>query len=384
VLGAFSLRTPVTSLGALLGDVRHTFGMSGTLAGVATTLPVVFFCLLGLGSPLLARRFGATATLFVAMAAIAAGSLARAFTGSVFIFLLLSGVALAGIAVANVLIPAAVKRHFPARVGLLTGMYTMTMAAGTAAAAGLSVPIAHAFGGWRAGLAVWAVPAALGILPWLVALRRVRDGRGRAMPESRLPAGLLARSRIAWALTIFFGMQALGAYCVMGWLPEIYRSAGVDAATAGLLLAGCTLLMAPISLVLPAVAARRPDQRLWATLLTLVTGIGYGGLIVAPATGAWLWAVLIGIGSAAFPLALTMIGLRSDSERTTATLSAMAQGFGYMLAIPGPLAVGFLHDLTGGWDWPLLLLEGVLGLQLLAGLVAGAPHRVGEEPRCCG
>ena len=39
--------------------------------------------------------------------------------------------------------------------------------------------------------------------------------------------------------------------------------------------------------------------------------VGYAGLYLAPAAGAWAWAVLLGIANCAFPLALTMVGMRA-------------------------------------------------------------------------
>ena len=62
------------------------------------------------------------------------------------LFLLLSLVALAGMASPNVLMPSLVKRHFPNRIGLMTAVYSTTLAIGLTAASVLTVPIGENFG----------------------------------------------------------------------------------------------------------------------------------------------------------------------------------------------------------------------------------------------
>jgi MFS transporter, CP family, cyanate transporter len=180
----------------------------------------------------------------------------------------------------------------------------------------------------------------------------------------------------AWALAGFFGLQSLEAYTAMGWLPAIFQDAGVPAARAGALLAVTMVLGVPISLLLPRLAARSDDQRVYVVGLIVVSVSAYLGLILAPAAAPLLWAVLLGIGLGAFPLALVLIGLRASTTRGTAALSSLAQGAGYTLAATGPVTVGALHDLTGEWTWPLLTLVALLVPKLVVGLIAAAPGTV--------
>jgi CP family cyanate transporter-like MFS transporter len=62
------------------------------------------------------------------------------------------------------------------------------------------------------------------------------------------------------------------------------------------------------------------------------------------------------VGGPVRPLALTLIVLRSATPLVAAGLGGVAQCLGYLLAAAGPVVVGALHDLTGGWSWPLALL----------------------------
>ncbi|MFE4424928.1 MFS transporter [Streptomyces sp. NPDC056817] len=368
VLVAVNLRAAITSLGAILDRVSTDLDLSGAEAGLLTTLPVVAFAAVGGLSPLLARRLGLFGGLVVACVALVIGLAARAAAHSGGVMLAWSGLALAGIAVANVLLPVVVKSFFPHRLGLMTGLYTMAMQLGSATAAGTTPLVAEAGGGWRSGLSLWALVAACAVPPWLLALR----GSARPAPASRRrSANGLARNPLAWALAGFFGVQSLAAYVVMGWVPAIYRSAGVSSAMSGVLLAVIMALAAPIALLLPTLANRLADQRVLVLIVTMAMAFGWLGLMIAPVEGAWWWAVLLGIGSGAFPLALTLIGLRARSTEATADLSAFAQSAGYMMAMVGPFAVGTMHEVTGSWSLPLGVLIVLLVPQLIAGLAAG-------------
>jgi CP family cyanate transporter-like MFS transporter len=320
------------------------------------------------------------------MAAIATGLLVRPFVGTTAAFLLTSGLALAGIAVSNVLMPVIVKRWFPDRVGSMTGLYSMALALGTASAAAVTVPVTDALGGdWQAGLAVWAALAAAAVLPWLAF---VRDGGGTpgpgdGRPEERhagqAPVLRITRSRTAWALAVFFGLQATAAYITMGWMAQIFRDAGVPAGRAGLLLAVTMVMGVPLAFVIPRLAARLPRQGPIVLALGVSGLIGYAGLYFAPAAGAWVWAVLLGVANCAFPLALTMVGMRARTGGGVAQLSAFAQSTGYLISIPGPLLVGVLYQHSGGWGLPIALMAGLMVPQMIVGVLAGRDRTVEDE-----
>ncbi|MFE2498151.1 CynX/NimT family MFS transporter [Streptomyces scopuliridis] len=385
VLAALNLRPAITSLGALLEEVRDGLHMSGSVAGVLTSVPPFCFALFGFAAPRLARRFGPGAVVCAGMVAITAGLLIRPFAGGTAGFLAASAVALMGIAVSNVLMPVIVKRYFPDRVGTMTGLYSMALALGTAAAAAVTVPMTEALGGsWRTGLGVWAVLAALAVVPWLGLVRDRSASSSRAAPGSApAPAsGLrLGRSRTAWGLACFFGLQATGAYITMGWMPQIFRDAGISAGTAGLLLAVTMVMGVPLAFVIPRTAARMKNQGPIVIALGLCGLSAYAGLYFAPAEGAWVWAVLLGISNCSFPLALTMIGMRSRTGAGVVRLSAFAQSTGYLISIPGPLLVGVLYQHTGGPGLPIALMATFLLPQMVAGVVAGRDRTIEDEAR---
>ncbi|MFF7240825.1 CynX/NimT family MFS transporter [Streptomyces collinus] len=402
VLAALNLRPAITSFGALLEEVRDGLGMSGSVAGLLTSVPPLCFAVFGVTAPRLARRFGPAAVVCAGMVAIAAGLLIRPYAGGTAGFLAASALALMGIAVSNVLMPVIVKRWFPDRVGSMTGLYSMALALGTSAAAALTVPVTHALGGgWRPGLAVWAGLAAAAVLPWLPLVRgRAAAPEPAPAPEAGNPAGAsgnpagesgslsgerrqaplrITRSRTAWALAVFFGLQATAAYITMGWMAQIFRDAGVPAGTAGILLAVTMVMGVPLAFVIPRVATRLPHQGPIVLVLGACGLAGYAGLYFAPAAGAWAWAVLLGISNCAFPLALTMVGMRARTGPGVGQLSAFAQSTGYLISIPGPLLVGVLYQHSGGWGLPIALMAALMLPQMVVGFLAGRDRVVEDE-----
>ncbi len=392
VLAALNLRPAITSLGALLEEVRDGLGMSGSIAGLLTSVPPLCFAVFGVAAPRLARRFGLGAVVCLGMVAIAAGLAIRPYAGGTAGFLAATALALMGIAVSNVLMPVIVKRYFPDRVGTMTGLYSMALACGTSAAAAVTVPLTGLMGGgWRPGLAVWALLGVAAVLPWLPFVRErgtsarpetaAEPSATRPAPGSsgEVPVLRMARSGTAWALAVFFGLQATAAYITMGWMAQVYRDAGVPAGTAGLLLAVIMVMGVPLAFVIPRVASRLPHQGPIVVLLGVFGLVGYTGMYLAPAAGAWVWALLLGVANCAFPLALTMVGLRARTGAGVAQLSAFAQSTGYLISIPGPLLVGVLYQHSGGWGLPIALMAGLMVPQMIFGVLAGRNRTVEDE-----
>nr|WP_028923918.1 MFS transporter [Pseudonocardia acaciae] len=383
VLAAMNLRPAITSVGPVLDKARDAMGASTTWAGLLTTVPGLCFAVAGLAAPWLSRRLGIGPAVGTAMGVLGVGLVVRVLDGP---FLMLGGtlVACSGIALANVLIPVVVKDSFPLRIGLMTGIYTAALQGGGALGAGLSPLLDNALGGWRWSLAGWAVLAVLALGLWAVAYRhhaRRRGGSGAAARLSsgaqRRPAGTsMLRSGLAWTVTVFFGGQAFLAYIMLGWLPLVLMDAGVSRPAAAMLVGAVSLVAVPISLVVPAMAARRGSQTGWIVLLGLVGLLGVVGLMVAPRAAPVLWALFVGIGMSVFSLVLTVIALRARTGEDTARLSGMAQGIGYLLAALGPFLFGLLHDVTGGWTVPFAMMTVVYLAQIIAGARAGRPRYI--------
>lgn len=363
---AFNLRPALVSIGPVLAELTTELGMSPTAAGLLTTLPALAFATFGVLAPGLAARMGVHRVTLLSLLAMVTGLALRARAESSASFLLLSVLALAGMAAANVLLPSLVKLHFPHRIGLLTSVYTTALALGLSLASVLTVPVSEAAGSWRAGIGVWALTALVAAAPWVLLLRH---DLALDRTRSTITLGQVGRTGLGWAMALFFGLQSLQAYSIFGWFAQVYRDAGFSPATAGLLLGVITAVSIPLSFVMPSLTVRLRSPAPLICGLVLLYPIGYGGLILAPVAGAWAWAVLIGTATSVFPVALTLIGLRARTSAGTAALSGFTQGAGYVVASTGPFTVGLLHDLTDGWTVPLLALIALAVPQLVTGLL---------------
>jgi CP family cyanate transporter-like MFS transporter len=368
---ALNLRAAITSLGALLPEVSQGLHLTATAAGFITTLPALCFAVFGTITPALTRRFPIPAILVGAMLILGLGQAVRALTDSGVVFVVTSALALAGIAIGNVLLPAVVRQTFPERSGLITGVYTMTLIAGTAAASAAAVPIAHAFGDWRAGLGAWAALSFVATLPWF--------GRSFSGTKENLAKIPVAKSKLAWAMAVYFGLQSLSGYATMGWLAQMFRDAGFSPSAAGLLLAGVPFFGMPIALLMPALAGRRASPKGLVLVLAAAMAASYLGLALSPDRGAVLWVALLAIGQGAFPFALAMIGMRARTPQGIVALSTFAQSTGYLIAALGPLVVGVLYEVTGGWMLPLGFLLAAAAAQAVAGLVIARPRYLEDE-----
>lgn len=374
-LTGLSIRTAVTSVGAALDEIQDGLNASAAVAGLITTLPVVCFAGIGAVTPRLSRALGAHRLLVLALVVSALGMAVRPIGSNAAWFVVGSAMALSGGAVGNVLLPSLVKRHFPDQVGAMTALYTTALAVGTAAAAGLTVPISDTTGSWRFGIAAWAVLAVLAALPWLPTVRRDSGSVGPVAPT--VPLRTLARSRTAWALTVFFAAQSIQAYIGFGWFVRFFVDHGVSHATAGAMVAALTAVGIPVSLVAPRVPPSR--QRALVMFFGGCSLIAYLGLAIAPVGGAWVWVILIGVGYGMFPVSLLLIALRSRTAPTTAALSAFVQVIGYVVAGCGPLLFGALFGATGSWALPLTVLFVALAFSVIAAWPSTADRYVDDE-----
>jgi CP family cyanate transporter-like MFS transporter len=380
VLIAANLRLGVSATGPLLEQLHDRMHLNSGLTSLLPTLWVLCFAVAGPTGSWLARRHGAGSVVGASLAILIAGSAVRGIPDTTG---LLAGSVLAGIgiALANVLLPVVVRTYFPDRIGTVTGIYTTMLSVGATFAAGAAVPLADTFGGPSSGLSFWTLPAVVALGVWALSrgARRSRDVRaahpahGPATPH--IPLAEAARSKLAWATALAFGLQSMAGYVIMGWLPTVLHESGMTQTAAGSVLSLIFAVSIPLSFLVPHFAGRMAGQRVLALVLATVFASGFAGMIFAPATLAYLWAVLIGVGMASFPLILTLIGLRGGTPQGTAALSAFSQSAGYLIAAIGPLGFGLLGHALGSWTVPLAVMVAVTLLQGVIAAYVGTPRR---------
>ncbi len=374
VLIAANLRAPLTSVSPVLEAMSGKLGMPHAVAGMVTTLPLLAFAVFSVLAPLLARHCGMERTLLAALLLIAAGLFMRPWSG-VGILLFGTGVGGIGIAVCNVLLPALIKREFPQRLGLMTGVFTVSMNLTGAVAAAASIPLSRTLGwGWEWTLALWGLPAVLAASYWAVYMKRqpVQAERGPAAAAAAGGTSALWRHRLAWQMTLYIGIQSFLFFVIMAWLPDIASERGIDAGTAGVMVSMMQFAGLPLNFIMPLLAARVRDQRWLAAANGGLFGLAVLLLFLDDAVWLGLGAALIGIGGgSSFSLSIMFFNLRTHTAGQAAEISGMAQSFGYLLACTGPALFGWLHDRSGGWNVPLFLLGGFVVVFVWAGWGAG-------------
>jgi CP family cyanate transporter-like MFS transporter len=388
VMAAANLRTAVAALSPVLDRVGAEMPISALGVGVLGTLPPLCFAVFGLLAPVLQRRARLETLLLVPLAAIMLGHLVRAAAPSYTGLVIGSALAFAGIGVANVALPPIVKKYFPDRIGLMTSVYATIMSVATFLPPLVAVPVAEA-AGWRTSLGMWAVLALCSLVPWVGLLVRERSPRPYSAPTditasiATVPAaaaGRAWRSPLAWGMALLFGTTSLNVYAMFAWLPQLLvDEAGVSAAEAGSLLALYGAAGFPASIVVPVLAARM--RSVWPLLLAGLASYvgGYLGLLLAPGTATWLWVAIAGSGPLLFPLTLVLINLRTRTAAGAVALSGFTQGTGYLVAAGGPLVFGLVHEATGGWTMPLVMLVVVAASILVTGSIVARPRYLEDD-----
>jgi CP family cyanate transporter-like MFS transporter len=370
---AATLRVAFTGAAPLLDSIRADYGLTTAQTGLLTTLPLLAFALVSPLAAGVARRFGIERCLLASMLLICAGIALRSLPSPVWLY---SGTAVigCGIAIGNVLLPGLIKRNYAHSVAKMTGAYSVTMGGAAALGSALMVPLALNGFGWRGALLMLIVFPLLAFLLWLPQWRQ--HAAAPLTNSGALHSKGIWRSALAWQVTLFLGINSLVYYVIVGWLPAILISQGYSEAQAGSLHGLLQLATAAPGIAIPLVLHKLRDQRGIAILVSLMCVLSAFGFWLVPSQ-ALLWTLIYGFGSGAtIILGLTFISLRTHSAHQAAALSGMAQSVGYLLAAGGPPLMGKIHDLTGDWHIPLMIIAIIALLMAVFGALAGRDRAI--------
>lgn len=371
-LVAFSmtLRPMVTSVGPVLPEIRSELHMSATQASYLTVLPVICFALGAFLTPRLLTYVSPNHAVALSLGMMFVGGNLR-LVSLTSVLLLGTFIAGMGAAIGNVLGGLVARRDFPARVGLVMGLYVGAMSVSSSTAAMISFPISDHFGSWKFALAIWANFAFLVMALWLWTQRGHSDNTPMT---SRSSYRYIMRNKMAWWLVLYFGFQSTNFHSLAGWLPTILRDAGIAPASAGAMVSLMILMGVPAGVIVPPIAAKMSSQRILIAAIVAVSLVGLIGVWKAPTLAPWLWVICLGLGvGSSFPIALTMVITKSDSTTAARDLSSFMQSWGYVISAIGPFALGALRDTTGSWSVAMLALIIGTFVQFTAGMVVGGP-----------
>ncbi len=374
---AIVLRPPVASMGPLLQEMQNNLGVGAELIGVLAAAPVLCFGLGAFASPWLVSKVGLNHAMLYVLMILAASSALRMILGYPGLLIGTIGAGLS-IAIANVLLPTVVRIQFPKRVALVTGAYTTLLAVSASLAASIAVPTSHWLGGWNPALAIWILPAIVAILLWLPQIRGQEDHVAQPAHAAAEEKAAVMRSPISWAIVGFFGIQSLGFYALLGWMPSALTSIGVSPQDAGNYLGFASAVGIPSGLVISSLLGRFKSLSWWAAGTSAMTLIGNMVFTLVlqshDISSLILGCVFIGLGmSATFPISLSLISSRASTSAQTTQLSAMSQGWGYLLAATGSFLVGFVANLLGSFALSFAIITTLTLIQTGIGFYAGRP-----------
>jgi len=372
---SLAIRPPVASIGPLVDELVRTEFLTLFQVSLMSSLPIVCFGIGAFASPFLVKRFTLNkAVMFVlilltiAMTTRLIGGFPALITSTVLIGL--------AIAIANVLIPTIVREQFPDRIELITGVYVTLLAISASFAAAIAVPSSDLLGGWRGALAVWIIPAVLAIIFWVPLFRSKSVEKVTSVATHAEEKRAVARSSLTWGIVFFFGLQSGGFYSILNWFPSLLIDRGMSDVDAGALLGLTTFVGVPSGFIASLLFRRFKSLSVIAIVMTSLTLAGLLMIWLTPDL-LILACIITGFGFAAtFPLSLTLIGSRASTSTQTTQLSALAQGWGYLISAAATFGFGLLRDVTGNWDASLILVSTLTFIQLFAGAVAGRDKRI--------
>jgi len=372
---SLAIRPPVASIGPLVDELVRTELLSLFQVSLMTSLPIVCFGVGAFASPYLVKRFTLNKAVMFVLILLTVAMATRLIGGfpAIIASTVLIGLA---IAIANVLIPTIVREQFPDRIELITGVYVTLLAISASFAAAIAVPSSDLLGGWRGALAVWIIPALFAIIFWVPLFRSKAVGKITSVATHAEEKKAVARSSLTWGIVFFFGLQSGGFYSILNWFPSLLIDRGMSDVDAGALLGLTTAVGIPSGFLASLLFRKFKSLSLISMVMTAFTLTGLLMIwltpdLLVPAC------IITGFGFAAtFPLSLTLIGSRASTSTQTTQLSALAQGWGYLISAAATFGFGLLRDVTGNWNASLILVSALTFLQLFAGAVAGRDKRI--------
>ncbi|MCW1962088.1 CynX/NimT family MFS transporter [Chryseobacterium viscerum] len=371
ILISSNLRSPIVAVAPVLGEIRDALKLDNFQVSMLTSIPLFMFAACSVLVSKFSNKLGISTLLIYSLIILSfglflriSGSLWLLFLGSIFIGL--------GICIGNVVTPGYVKNNFPKQIGLMTGIFAVSMNLTAALASGFSVKIGELTGfGWKGSLGIWLVIAALGFL--VLSLEFIFNKRNPNQPKTALSTSdfNMFKSAQAWNISIFMGLQSLFYYCLVAWLPSFLADFHMQGESSGWVFFVIQITMIPVTFCCPIIASKMKDQRL---MILFICALMFGStMMFVFMKSQWIYvnAVIIGISNGlSFSLSILFFSTRTKSSINAVKISGMAQSVGYLIAAFGPPLFGKLHDWDISWNSSFYLLSFAVLLMLYFGMKA--------------
>lgn len=375
----FNLRGSILAVPPVLPIIQRSLDLNYTATGLLTSLPILIFGGMAWPAGVLAGRLGARHLILLGLALVVAGTALRGLVPAAVPLYLFTAMLSLGIALAQTAMPTVIRQWFPLRIGLASALFSDGLILGEAISSSVNGPLVlHVLGpsAWPLGLALWAVPAALMLVLWLVfappapaTVSRVANERG---PRGARASTALAERKSGagpWHLGIMLGSGSLIYFAMNGWIAP-YNAALDRTALTPVTLGVLNFAQLPMSIGITFFAQSLAGRR-WPFIAAGIACLGgVVGLVALPASWEPVCAALLGASSAGvFALGIALPALLAG-EGEVARLSGAMLAISYSVAFLGPLVGGALWDHLGqAWlAFTPVMLASVL-LVLLGGLL---------------
>ncbi|MBI4493040.1 MAG: MFS transporter [Chloroflexi bacterium] len=356
-LAGANCRAPLLAIGPLLPLIIADLHLSSTVAGALSGLPLLLMSLIALPSGLLADRVGPRRLLLLSqLIIVVAGGLRGLASGE--LLLLIASIGLgAGVGLAQPTLPQVARAVSQHRAGLATAVYTNGLMLGALGGVVLTVPVLLSLVGpasWRGVLVAWALLGLAAALGWVfVSIPQRRIGRSAGRPPMPLREVLAIPGLLSVA--VVYASQSAIYHSLAAWLPTYQVAQGWSLAAASGPLVAVNVASIFGGLAAPGLALWWGGFRRPLVAASLVSIAGLIGLTLAP-EAAYLWASLVGFGqSIAFTLGLAAPAELAPRDKVGAA-AGISLTLAYLGSMLGPLSVGVLRDLTGGFTAGLAFL----------------------------
>ncbi len=373
ILAAFSLRSSITSVGPVVSLIKEDLNMTSGQAGTLTTIPMLLFSVTAFFAGAILPRFKIRHSSVVCFACTGIGLLIRSYLGlpGLYIGTVLIGF---GIGVMNVMLPALNRQKAAQKIGVITGVYNVSMNFMAGMGSGFSYKLAQAFGSWRPAISIWCVFPFIAIPLWLNLTGRKEFDDKTGESYSPIAATKKFLTGKVWAVSALMALQCVIYFsCVVTWFPTMMHDKGIDSSTAGVMTMGLQLISLIPAFISP-VLAQNPKNRPYVALC--------GGGVYFIAAMIYLTcksfpmmcvcAVLCGLGSGfCYSYVLALISMSGKSPAETTWISGFAQMIGYAVSAVGPTIFGMILDASGQWTIPMIIVAAAAASYAAIGIIAG-------------
>ncbi|MFT8321906.1 MAG: MFS transporter [Bacillus sp. (in: firmicutes)] len=360
---SLNLRIGITSISPVLETIRHDLQLSNFTVSFLTSIPVLCMGVFALFTGYVTRKWGTEKAIAGCILLIGTATFIRGVAYFTWLLLLTSLLIGIGIALAGPLLSGFIKKQFPSKIGLMIGIYSVGMGLGASVSAGLTVQFQHAFNSWNLALAIWGGVAIFALFCWSAIIKGVKKTTSKG---STTLVKLPLKTKKAWAITIFFGIQSGIFYSATTWLAPAAQNSGFTIKEAGTLITVFSFIQMTCSFIVPIIVDYLQGRNMFLFVSILATFIGLF-LMAFSLTTPWLPSILIGIGiGGLFPLSLMFPLNETDTAEDASAWTAMMQAGGYILGGTLPIISGIIRDATNnnGYVFMLLMLLSLILLPL--------------------